>query len=1010
MEKQLLGAPEAVLALVERFDRQQQAYRSGQYNETQLRREFLDPFWEALGWDVNNRQGYAEAYKDVIHEDAIKVGGVTKAPDYCFRIGGTRKFFVEAKKPSVNIKDDLVSAFQLRRYAWSARLPLSVLTDFEEFAVYDCRIKPDKTDKASTGRILYLTCSEFLSRWDAIAAVFSRDAVLKGSFDAFAESNKDKKGTAEVDVAFLKEMEGWRELLARHLALRNPQITQRELNYSVQMVLDRIIFLRICEDRGIEPYGRLAVLQSGTRVYQRLCEIFRQADDRYNSGLFHFRREKERTDPPDDLTPNLNIDDKPIKEVISALYYPESPYEFSVLPADLLGQVYERFLGKVIRLTSGHRAVIEEKPEVKKAGGVFYTPTTIVDYIVSHTVGRLLAERSPSPRQKPMALRIIDPACGSGSFLLGAYQYLLDWYARWYTDHQPEKWARGRSPTLYQAQKGVWRLTTSERKRILLQHIYGVDLDSQAVEVTKLSLLLKVLEGESDETLSRQLTMFRERALPDLAGNIKCGNSLIGPDFYDGRQMSIFSEEERFRVNVFDWDAEFPEVMQGGGFDVVIGNPPYVRQEMLSDFKGYLSKAYQTYHGVADLYVYFIERGMRLLKPGGSFGYIVANKWMRANYGERLRHWLKQQRLEEIVDFGDLPVFQTATTYPCILLTRKDSPAAALQVAQVRSLDFQSLDEYVLAHRYPVIQASLEDAGWSLTDSHTQALLTKLRQGGVPLGEYVQGRIYHGVLTGLNEAFVIDAATRAQLLAEDAKSAELIKPFLAGRDIKRYAPPTSEQYVVFTRRGVEIKKYRAIEEHLRRFKEQLMPKPKDWKGGPWKGRKPGPYEWYEIQDTVAYHAEFEKPKIFLPDISIRGNFTLDGNGGLYAANTIYIICSADKYLLGLLNSSLMDFCYRNLTAVYRGGYLRFFAQYLIQLPIHSIDFSNPTDVARHARMVQLIEEMLSLNKQLAAARTGHEKISLHRQIDATDRQIDRLVYELYEMTEDEIKIVEESGE
>ncbi len=1010
MGKPLSSAPEAVLALVERFDRQQQAYRSGQYNETQLRREFLDPFFEALGWDVNNRQGYAEAYKDVIHEDAIKVGGVTKAPDYCFRIGGTRKFFVEAKKPSVNIKDDLVPAFQLRRYAWSARLPLSVLTDFEEFAVYDCRIKPNKADKASTGRILYLTCSEFLSRWDAIATVFSRDAVLKGSFDAFAASNKDKKGTAEVDVAFLKEMEGWRELLARHIALRNPQVTQRELNYSVQMVLDRIIFLRICEDRGIEPYGRLAVLQSGTRVYQRLCEIFRQADDRYNSGLFHFRREKDRTDPPDDLTPNLNIDDKPIKEVISALYYPESPYEFSVLPADLLGHVYERFLGKVIRLTSGHRAVIEEKPEVKKAGGVFYTPTIIVDYIVRHTVGKLLEERDLSPRQKPMALSILDPACGSGSFLLGAYQYLLDWYARWYADHQPEKWARGRSPSLYQAQKGVWRLTTSARKRILLQHIYGVDLDSQAVEVTKLSLLLKVLEGESDETLSRQLTMFRERALPDLAGNIKCGNSLIGPDFYDGQQMSIFSEDERFRINVFDWHAEFPEIMQGGGFDAVVGNPPYVRQEMLSDFKTYLSKAYQTYHGVADLYVYFIERGMRLLKPGGSFGYIVANKWMRANYGERLRCWLKAQRLEEIVDFGDLPVFQTATTYPCIVVMRKDAPAAALQVTQVRSLDFQSLDEYVLEHRYPVIQAELENAGWSLTDSRTQALLTKLRKGGVPLGEYVQGKIYRGMLTGLNEAFVIDDATRAHLLAKDPRSADLIKPFLAGRDIKRYAPPTSERYLILVPKGWTNacsksqsgpwvwfqKEYPALVKHLLPFAAKAA-----------KRCDKGEY-WWELRACEYYH-QFDKPKIYWPEIAGSARFTFD-TSGYYANNKTYLMPVSDLYLLGLLNSLLLRLFIHSVCTDLQGNSFNFSAVFVERTPIRPIDFSNPAEVARHARMVQLVEEMLSLHSQLAAARTSHEKTSLQRQIDATDRRIDRLVYELYEMTEDEIRIVEEAGE
>ena len=270
-----MTAPKEILELIERFDNNRESYRSGTYNETQLRREFVDPFFGILGWDVNNEKGYAEAYKDVIHEDSIKIGGVTKAPDYCFRIGGTRKFFVETKKPSVNLKDDISPAFQLRRYAWSAKLSLSILTDFEEFAVYDCRVKPSKTDKASTARIMYMSnCADYAQHWDEIASIFSRDAILKGSFDKYIESSKGKKGTAEVDDVFLKEIESWRDMLARNLALRNPELSQRDLNFAVQCTIDRIIFLRICEDRGIERYGQLMALQNGDRMYERLCEIF----------------------------------------------------------------------------------------------------------------------------------------------------------------------------------------------------------------------------------------------------------------------------------------------------------------------------------------------------------------------------------------------------------------------------------------------------------------------------------------------------------------------------------------------------------------------------------------------------------------------------------------------------------------------------------------------------------------------------------------------------------------
>jgi hypothetical protein len=395
-----VSAPREILDLVARFEQQLDAYKSGQYNETQLRREFLDPFFTALGWDIDNKQGYAEAYKDVIHEDAIRMGSATKAPDYCFRIGGVRKFFLEAKKPSVDIKQDISPAHQLRSYGWSAKLPLNILSDFEELAVYDGRIKPHKDDKASIGRIFYCTFHEYAEKWDWIYERFSRDAVLKGAFDKFAESTRAKKGTSDFDEDFLATIEGWRLELARNLALRNPKLTQRELNFAVQRIIDRIIFLRICEDRGIEDYGRLNALVNGNRVYPRLTKLFEDADARYNSGLFHFKKEPGRHEAPDELTLDLDLDDKLLRDILRGLYYPESPYQFSVISADILGQVYEQFLGKVIRLTEGHHAVVDDKPEVKKAGGVYYTPTYIVDYIVRQTVGKLVEGKTPKQVEK----------------------------------------------------------------------------------------------------------------------------------------------------------------------------------------------------------------------------------------------------------------------------------------------------------------------------------------------------------------------------------------------------------------------------------------------------------------------------------------------------------------------------------------------------------------------------------------------------------------------------------
>ncbi|TSA30462.1 MAG: hypothetical protein D4R67_00420, partial [Bacteroidetes bacterium] len=543
--------------LVERFHEHRESYKRSGYNEHQTRIDFINPFFKALGWDMDNEQGFAEAYREVIHEDKIKVGSSTRAPDYGFTLYGQRKFFVDAKKPSVDIKDDIAPAYQVRRYGWSAKVPISIVTDFEEFSVYDCTKKPKPTDKASVARIKYLTYDNYLDEFDFLWDVFAKENLPKGRFDKYIESDTRRKGTTTVDDEFLKSIEQWRTSLAVNIALRNKSLNEDEINYAVQKTIDRIIFLRMCEDRGVEQYGILKKAAEESSLYRTLFAIFTIADDKYNSGLFDLNE--------DQITAGIAIDDKILKAIIGDLYYPKCEYEFSVMPADILGSVYERFLGKTIRLTKAHHAKIEEKPEVRKAGGVYYTPKYIVDYIVENTVGKLVEGKTPKQVEK---IRICDPACGSGSFLIGAYQYLLDWHVTYYSEHPPT--GKKEAPLTPEG-----NLATATKKRILTNNIFGVDIDAQAVEVTKLNLLLKALEGETAASLNQQMELFHERALPNLDRNIQCGNSLIGTDFYDD-QLELFPEQIK-KINAFDWRTGFPEVFSQGGFDAVIGNPPYVR-------------------------------------------------------------------------------------------------------------------------------------------------------------------------------------------------------------------------------------------------------------------------------------------------------------------------------------------------------------------------------------------------------------------------------------------------
>ncbi len=532
-----------------------------------------------------------------------------------------------------------------------------------------------------------------------------------------------------------------------------------------------------------------------------------------------------------------------------------------------------------------------------------------------------------------------------------------------------------------------------------------MDIDSQAVEVTKLSLLLKVLEGENNQTLANQLRMFHERALPDLGDNIKCGNSLVGPDFY--QQQTMLDDEDRYRVNVFDWEQEFSEITKAGGFDAVIGNPPYVRQESLSDFKDYFASHYEAFDGVADLYAYMMERSVKLLREGGRFSFIVSSSFLRTTYGEPLRRTLKKHAaVLRIVDFGGLPVFANAKdTYVCIPLFTKGKQPARVEVTKIPSLEIRDLNEYVVDNSFRIPHDRLSSESWSLKSDEEAMVFDKVMKAGKPLGDYLKRSINYGIKTGLNEAFIIDSKTRKALIAKDKSSGQLIKPLLGGEDIRRYIYNNTDLWLIFTRRGINIDEYPAIKEHLSNWRSELTPK-KSSKDKV--GRKPGSYKWYEIQDDVAYYQVFDGPKIVYPDIAKGPRFSLDEKGH-YLANTAYCLGTDDRYLLGLLNSSLFWFAISHISIPFgvRAGQYRYrlIYQYMGKVPIKVIDHSNKSEKVKRDKIVALVEQMLSLTKQGPEVKTDHEKTALQRQVDAVDQQINQLVFELYGLTDTDIKII-----
>jgi len=979
--------PETIIKLCDNFDFHRGAYLKStrDYNEAKLRADFLDPFFKELGWDVDNKKSYSEKYREVGHEQTIKIQGKTEFIDYTFRIGGITKFIVEAKAPSVEIKSNRDAALQVRRYAWNARIPLCILTNFEEFAIYDCTKKPSKSDTAAYARDYYFTYKDYPEKWETITKIFSQEAILKGSFDKYIVAAKEKSGTASVDESFLIDIENWREELAKNIELRNrnPPLSIEELNFSVQTILDRIIFLRICEDRGIEKFGSLRSFVDGENIYQHLCDFFKNADKKYNSGLFHFYDEPDR-ESPDVFTPSLNIDDKVFKNIIKGLYPPDSPYEFYVIPPEILGQVYEQFLGEVIRLTEKFQVKIEEKQKVKKSGGIYYTPPYIVEYIIKTTLDDILKDKN---RGNVSEIKILDPACGSGSFLLGAYQYLLNWHLEWYLKNLvpllnppldkeskpishpdiqkllPEYPPDGNKEVpIYNAgynkaihtkmgdrRRSDWKLTTSERKRILLNNIFGVDIDRQAVEVTKLSLLLKVLEEENEETIKIQFEQGNQRALPSLHKNIKCGNSLVG---WDVLELDLPQEGIK-KINPFDWDKEYGKVMEEGGFDAVIGNPPYVKLHNIDkNSLQYYFKRYQTAEKKCDIYAFFTEKVLfHLLKKNGSLGYIISDSWLNLDSFTNMRKIvIKDNQLLQICTLEN--PFQKVSVSPIMFFVRKNIE---------ESYDFQ-ISHYDIKTQQKTLDRAVSslwieppDYIFDLTITpESYALKQKIQKSGIPLASVAD--LQYGIMTANNEKFVISKAEKP-----------FHKPLLSGEDIARYQINwPGNRFIDY--RPAEMKK-------------------KDT-------ARPGEPERFERDEKIVFQRYSSTQIIAALDTS--KFYTL---GTTIIAHSISGYCN--KYLLGLVNSSLLTWWYGRAYTT-PTNYIREFEA----LPIRPIDFSNPIDTSKHDSVVKLVDQLSALIKNLHETKLEQDRILLARQIDAIDTQINSFVYELYGLSAEEITIVE----
>ncbi|WP_071191695.1 Eco57I restriction-modification methylase domain-containing protein [Trichormus sp. NMC-1] len=707
-----------------------------------------------------------------------------------------------------------------------------------------------------------------------------------------------------------------------------------------QKTLDRILFIAFCESKRLLPEKTITKAHDSKDAYnprsiwENYQAVFRWVDQGnedppipgYNGGLF-------KHDPI--LDEQLNIPD-PLCKQLKELTRFDFDSEVSV---DILGRIFEQSITDLEELKADvAKQEFDKKQGKRKKLGVFYTPAYITQYIVEVAIGGYLQKREDELREKfkleefadtpqnrkreiefwesyrdevLVKTRVIDPACGSGAFLIAAFDYFASQYQRVndnlrFLKHQSNK--KSDVETFHGTSlQSLPEMSIELDKTILSNNLFGVDLSPESVEITKLSLWLK--------------TATQGKTLTYLDDNIKIGNSIVA--------------DSQFTDLPFIWESEFSQVFTEGGFDVVIGNPPYIRQLLLSDIKSYLQERYKCYHGSADLYVYFYEKGLNLLKSEGILSYIVTNKWLRSGYGEPLRRFFSQESVfEQIIDFGHAPIFEDADTFPCIIAARKITPP---QPSNIKSLSSSSprsggtdggarreeeevlvcsvpreelkninLTQYVQnqENSYTIPWSRFTANAWSLEPPAVDDLMRKIQRVGVPLNEFTGTKSYWGVCTGFNEAFLIDETTKNKLVSSDPKSAEIIKPYLRGQDIKRWVPEWENLWMIFTRRGIDIDAYPAVKNYLFQYQNKLEPRPNNVNKDDWQGRKSGSFKWYEIQDAVNYWQFFEQPKIIYQEIQFHSSYSYD-HLGYFTNNKAFIIPSSDLYILAILNSPLM---------------------------------------------------------------------------------------------------------
>ena len=984
-----------IRTLVQKYEQGKEVYRTSRFNETQVRNEFLDPLFEILGWDIRNSAGKNTNEREVLLEEPLKANAAshTKKPDYTFRLFGERKFFLEAKKPCVHIEREDDPAKQVRRYGFTAGLKISVLSNFEHLYIYDTSYSVEQNDTRVKAVVREYKYTDYEDAAEELLEYLGKESVYSGHFDEVWSEIEANVNHKSVDELFLQQINNWRLMLGKEILNCNPEIEMEELGDVVQSYINKILFLRVCEDRNIETYQSLLQI-ADHNSYQELIAKFKAADSRYNSGLFEEKLSAE-------IIGNVSSS---FWSIICELYFPQSPYSFAVLSSDILGKIYEIFLSQRLAVVDGQLSIVN-KPE-NEDRDIVTTPNFIVREILRQTMKDNLAHLTD---KQILSLKCADIACGSGAFLLETFQILCDALVDFYTVNDKSK--------LIQTDVNTFKLKFEIKRNVLKSCIYGVDKDFNAVEACKFGLLLKLLEGEDDSTIASF-----HPVLPNLDDNIFYGNSLL--------ESSDVPDNQVEEINPFDFGER--------KFHYIIGNPPYMKTEDIKVFtpkehKLY-PKRYKSAYKQYDKYFLFVERAFKLLKEDGAMGYIVPSKFMKVGAGKELRNYISSNKsIKAITSFGAHQVFSDKSTYSCIIILQ-NKENDSFTYSEVDSLAKWKVRDLTSFSENKRNISRLGEETWVLCSDRLQSILNHISTQSLPLGEIVgDDYIFNGIQTSANKEYIFQPESEdrqyyyfkynKQLYQIEKK---ITKPYfktVSGVDslnTYRTFKPNARVIFPYKRRTdgkLDVIKLSTIQRkfpyfynYLRVIKSELDRPDRDIKPAPTTAN-----EWHRFGRHQSLEACEIAEKIIVGVLAQENKYAVDTNGTLVSSGGTAGYClvsiPADSqysiyYIQAILGSIQGEWLASLYGEIFRGGFIARGTKVLKQIPVRTIDFNNLADVTAHKEIVERQKSLISLGDRIAAIGNNARKATpLKRQFELLKKEQQQAINNLYGMTEEEVSLI-----